>query len=567
MVFDYTQRQLGDLYKKHKKKIYTLAILTTINLLLSISIFFHVIPTDTVPLRRLIKNDLQTLNKNVTEDDEGRFKWLNKAYIDTNDVFVTLPSGSCSQVNSETFHDAISPFISFFTTDNVDEYSLETTYINKTYYNEVDIGKKAIDQITFITTSAPSSITTTSVPSSITTTSVPLIEIFDLTQIKPAKFKSCKFYTDDHIDKVATVGSCDKKNTCKDNASPECYRNEYCYIASKGAADICRPGLYYDFCIIAGYKSPDRFSFGIEDASDDDFYLVAFIGAISCIVNSAGFMFLFYYKAFRSEKDSEKDSKKDNKCQERITNCCLTLWCCPKAIVEAAKQLKKEKQEKLDSDKKQAEINTEKAKADALEIIAEDSKKNTDDTDDFPLQDERHIRFDFSGPNETANTPNETAEGAKNKNKGATKKTQCCDKLPTKTTCWNGMTWGILILVFVTDVVILYCFFYSYFALVGIQSSDRDKFWQPNNYEQKEEHAVFDNIHPNISPALTEMFTVAMFFIVWWLHLVLSVVRLFVSGLIFKRYLKSKGATAAGARYGRYEMVRMSDDNCNELRF
>lgn len=115
--------------------------------------------------------------------------------------------------------------------------------------------------------------------------------------------------------------------------------------------------------------------------------------------------------------------------------------------------------------------------------------------------------------------------------------------------------------------VILYCFCYSYFALVGVQSNDRDKFFQPNNYEEKEEHAVFDNIHPNISPALTEMFTVAMFFIVWWLHLVLSVVRLFVSGLIFKRYLKSKGATAAGARYGRYEMVRMSDDNCNELRF
>ena len=97
MVFDYTQRQLGDLYKKHKKKIYTLAILTTINLLLSISIFFHVIPTDTVPLRRLIKNDLQNTNKNT---NGGRFTWLNKSYIDTNDVFVTLPSGSCSQVNS-----------------------------------------------------------------------------------------------------------------------------------------------------------------------------------------------------------------------------------------------------------------------------------------------------------------------------------------------------------------------------------------------------------------------------------------------------------------------------------
>ena len=564
MVFDYTQRQLGDLYKKHKKKIYTLAILTTINLLLSISIFFHVIPTDTVPLRRLIKNDLQTLNKNVTEDDEGRFKWLNKAYIDTNDVFVTLPSGSCSQVNSETFHDAISPFISFFTTDNVDEYSLETTYINKTYYNEVDIGKKAIDQITFITTSAPSSITTTSVPSSITTTSVPLIEIFDLTQIKPAKFKSCKFYTDDHIDKVATVGSCDKKNTCKDNASPECYRNEYCYIASKGAADICRPGLYYDFCIIAGYKSPDRFSFGIEDASDDDFYLVAFIGAISCIVNSAGFMFLFYYKAFRSKKATNKD----NKCQKRFTTCCLSLCFSQKAIEEEAERRSKKQ---LERDEKKAKINTEEAKADALEKIAGSKPE------DFILQDERHIRFDFSGDRKDAKDTSEEAKNTKDP-----KKTQCCDKLPTGGTCWNGITWGILILVFFTDVVILYCFCYSYFALVGVQSNDRDKFFQPNNYEEKEEHAVFDNIHPNISPALTEMFTVAMFFIVWWLHLVLSVVRLFVSGLIFKRYLKSNadtdtadtdntdtdtGTVGSEARYGRYEMVGMSDDNCNELRF
>ena len=141
MVFDYTQRQLGNIYKQHTKKIYTLAILTTINLLLSISIFFHVIPTDTVPLRRLIKNDLQTLNKNTTE---GRFKWLNKAYIDTNEVFVTLPSGSCSQVNSETFHDAISPFISFFTTDNENEYNLGNISITKNMYDSVNIGKTSI---------------------------------------------------------------------------------------------------------------------------------------------------------------------------------------------------------------------------------------------------------------------------------------------------------------------------------------------------------------------------------------------------------------------------------------
>lgn len=553
---NYIQRELGNIYKQHTKKIYTLAILTTINLLLSISIFFHVIPTDTVPLRRLIKNDLQT------ETNNGRFTWLNKAYIDTNDVFVTLPSGSCSQVNSETFDDAISPFISFFTTDNANEYGLGQKYIQKTDYNEVDIGKKAIDQKMFIettTTSAPSTTTTSAPLIETTTTSAPLIEIFDLTQIKPGIFKSCKFYTDDNIGKVATVGNCKEVNTCKNNTSPECYRNEYCYIASKGAADICRPGLYYDFCIIAGYKTPG-FSFTYENASDDDFYLVAFIGAISCIFNSAVFMFLFYYKAFRSKKDSEKD----NKCQKKITNCCLTLWCCQKVIELSKEKELEETKEQLELAEKKAEIKTKEAKADAFEIIAEDSKKNTDDTDDFPLQDERHIRFDFSGPNERANTPNETAEGAKNKNKGATKKTQCCDKLPTKTTCWNFIKWGILILVFVTDVVILYCFFYSYFALVGIQSSDRDKFFQPNNYEQKDEHAVFDNIHPNISPALTEMFTVAMFFIVWWLHLVLSVVRLFVGGLLFKQ---SRGTAAAGARYGRYEMVRMSDDNCNELRF
>lgn len=556
---NYIKEKLNDLYDQHKKKIYTLAILTTINLLLSISILFHVIPTDTVPLRRLIKNDLQTLNKNTT-----RFTWLNKAYIDTNDVFVTLPSGSCSQVNSETFHDAISPFISFFTTDNADEYDLGNISITKNMYDSVNIGKTSIKNALFTFTAASTLVNTTD------------YTIFDLRKIDYSKFKSCKFYTDDHIDKVATVGSCDIENTCIGVDSPECYRNEYCYIASKGAADICRPGLYYDFCIIAGYKTPG-FSFTYENASDDDFYLVAFIGAISCIVNSAGFMFLFYYKAFRSKKDS----KKDNKCQERITNCCLTLWCCPKAIVEAAKQLKKEKQEKLESDKKQADIIKTIAEAKALKNIAEDTKKNTDtdtDTDDeaFLLQDERHIRFDFSGPDESANTPNETAEGAKETTKDP-KKNKCCDKLPTRGTCWNFIKWTILILVFFTDVVILYCFCYSYFALVGISSND--DFFQPNNYEQKEEHAVFDNIHPNISPALTEMFTVAMFFIVWWLHLVLSVVRLFVGGLLFYRSRVDTAGTNTGsdtagtgfinggARYGRYEMVRMSDDNCNELRF
>lgn len=550
---NYIQGKLNELYKKHKKKIYTLAILTTINLLLSISIFFHVIPTDTVPLRRLIKNDLQTLNKNTT-----RFKWLNKAYIDTNDVFVTLPSGSCSQVNNETFHDAISPFISFFTTDNADEYELGQKYIKyikQTDYNEVDIGKKAIDQLMFIET------TTTSAPST-TTTSAPLIEIFDLRKIDYNKFKSCKFYADDHIDKVATVGSC--TNTCEKD-EPECYRNEYCYIASKGAADICRPGLYYDFCIIAGYKSTG-FSFTYENASDNNFYLVAFIGAISCIFNSAVFMFLFYYKAFRSNNAT----KKDNKCQERFTNCCLKLCFCQKGQKaidkEAAKQLKEEK-ERLELAKQKAEIKTKEAQAEAFKNIG-----NNNNPDEFVLQDERHIRFDFSGDKKKAN-PNETAEDAEGAKgaEDAQKKNQCCDKLPTRGTCWNGIKWAILILVFVTDVVILYCFCYSYFALVGVQSSDRDKFWQPNNYEPKDGHAVFDNIHPNISPALTEMFTVAMFFIVWWLHLVLSVVRLFVGGLIFKSKDNKPAAadtnTESAARYGRYEMVGMSDDNCNELRF
>lgn len=550
---NYIQGKLNELYKKHKKKIYTLAILTTINLLLSISIFFHVIPTDTVPLRRLIKNDLQTLNKNTT-----RFKWLNKAYIDTNDVFVTLPSGSCSQVNNETFHDAISPFISFFTTDNADEYELGQKYIKyikQTDYNEVDIGKKAIDQLMFIET------TTTSAPST-TTTSAPLIEIFDLRKIDYNKFKSCKFYADDHIDKVATVGSC--TNTCEKD-EPECYRNEYCYIASKGAADICRPGLYYDFCIIAGYKSTG-FSFTYENASDNNFYLVAFIGAISCIFNSAVFMFLFYYKAFRSNDAT----KKDNKCQKRFTNCCLKLCFCQKGQKAIDKEVDKRYKERMKKIAERLKLNKSKvlqAEQKMLESMADDNNINN-----IPaLQDERHIRFDFSGPDKTnSNETAEDAEGAEKTTEGAQKKTQCCDKLPKRETCWNGIKWAILILVFVTDVVILYCFCYSYFALVGVQSSD--SFFQPNNYEQKDEHAVFDNIHPNISPALTEMFTVAMFFIVWWLHLVLSVVRLFVGGLIFKQSRDNKTTaddtnTESAARYGRYEMVGMSDDNCNELRF
>lgn len=550
MKFDDIQGKLNELYKKHKKKIYTLAILTTINLLLSISIFFHVIPTDTVPLRRLIKNDLQTLNKNVTkdEDDKGRFKWLNKAYIDTNDVFVTLPSGSCSQVNSETFHDAISPFISFFTTDNENEYKLKTISITKNMYDSVNIGKTSIMNSTFSASMVGTDYT-----------------IFDLRKIDYSKFKSCKFYTNNHIDKVATVGSC--TNTCEKD-EPECYRNEYCYIASKGAADICRPGLYYDFCIIAGYKSTGFFSFTYENASDDDFYLAAFIGAISCIFNSAVFMFLFYYKAFRSNDDT----KKDNKCQEQFTNCCLKLCFCQKGQKAIDKEVDKRYKERMKKIAERLKLNKSKvlqAEQKMLESMADNNNNNNMPT----LQDERHIRFDFSGPKDTPAEDAkdaEDAEGAKDA-EGAQKKTQCCDKLPTRETCKNSIKWSILILVFATDVVILYCFCYSYFALVGVQSSD--SFFQPNNYEQKDEHAVFDNIHPNISPALTEMFTVAMFFIVWWLHLVLSVVRLFVGGLIFKQSRDNKTTADTAefgkgeARYGRYEMVGMSDDNCNELRF
>ena len=311
-------------FEKRRKQALTFLLISFFQLIFCILILASSTPPmGSIPLTHSAKEDIQLTPKQTNWLKGKVFNGesnVAQGYADVHDFFMTLPSGSCSQLtDANDLDDEVSEFTraigthaqNFVVISNNNYYGLNEIKVTTDIFNDLVDGKADMTHFNKFGKCTKDCVT-----------------IYDFRDITKDKYKSCLKNDFNSGDTGVVTSECKEDQLCKSNegsvsSNRTCMRNEYCKIASRSAADICVPGLYYDYCVAAGSATGDFISFDYREMRDNSFYSMVGFASIFFITFNALILLLFLF--FAVEKPSG-----ERKCLSSITKCFARINCCCK---------------------------------------------------------------------------------------------------------------------------------------------------------------------------------------------------------------------------------------------
>lgn len=477
-------------FEKRRKQALTFLLISFFQLIFCILILASSTPPrGSIPMTHSAKEDIQ-LTLNQTNWLKGKV-WNNETdvgqgYADLHDIFMTLPSGSCSQLTADDDNGEVSEFTkaigtyaqNFVAISNINYYELEEKVVEAEIFNKMVDGTAVTADFQQVGNCTENCVT-----------------IYDFRGITKDKYKSCLKNSFNAANTGVITAECKKKDLCRENGGSNrtCMQNEYCKVASRSVADICVPGLYYDYCVAAGGDDGKFIAFDYTEMRDNSFYSMVGFASIFFIAFNALILLLFLF--FAVEKPSG-----ERKCLSSITKCFARINCCSK------------KEEEKDEPAKEPPAKEPPAK-----------KK----TEEPPVKPEEFILYHDIELNFDPAAAEEAGMEVTKEDKETVESTEF----------WVILGFfGVMVLMQIFCVV-LYIISYIYLtSLVGGGIT-----FEPNTYHG---NGTFHNIHPNISPALSAFFTPALL-------LITAVVQCFLiiaEGLIAFSIIRNKKETLEEAK-------------------
>ena len=500
-------------FEKRRKEALTFLLISFFQLIFCILILASATPPrGSIPLTHSAKEDIQ-LTPDQTNWLKGKV-WnkesdISQGYADVHDFFMTLPSGSCSQLtDANDLEGEVTEFTraigthaqNFVKVSNNNYYGLSETQVTIEIFNKLVDGTANTADFQEIGDCTQNCVT-----------------IYDFTKINKENYKSCLKNDFNSGDTGVVTAECDAEQRCthEDNedivsSNRTCMRNEYCKVASRSAADICVPGLYYDYCVAAGGGNGDFISFDYKKMRDNSFYSMVGFASIFFIIFNALILLLFLF--FAVEKPSG-----ERKCLSNITKCFARINCCSKKEnseindkYNAVSPLERKflKKDILSSLAKSGEV-TGQTKA-VIDRQIRDAKTN----DDL-----KRIREEYLSDVSSIAKPEESElnlyhdielnfDPAAAEEAGEVTKEQ---KKEGKSILFL-VTVGFFSVMVLMQLFCVVLYFISYVYLTSLVSEIGDGItFEPNSYQGN--NGTFHNIHPNISPVLTAFFTPALLLI------------------------------------------------------
>ena len=474
-------------FEKRRKQALTFLLISFFQLIFCILILASATPPrGSIPLTHSAKEDIQ-LTPDQTNWLKGKV-WNNESnisqgYADVHDFFMTLPSGSCSQLtDANDLEGEVTEFTraigthaqNFVKISNINYYGLSETQVTTEIFNKLVDGTANITDFQEIGDCTKNCVT-----------------IYDFTKINKENYKSCLKNDFNSGDTGVVTAECDAEQRCthEDNedivsSNRTCMRNEYCKVASRSAADICVPGLYYDYCVAAGSGNGGFISFDYREMRDNSFYSMVGFASIFFIIFNALILLLFLF--FAVEKPSG-----ERKCLSSITKCFARINCCSKkedseVTPQEKIALKRELYAKLDDIK----TNDDLQKFNKKFLGKEPPAKQTPITEE--LYHDIELNFDPAAAEEAGEVTKEKKKEGKS------------------ILFW--VTVGFFSVMVLMQLFCVVLYFISYVYLTSLVSEIGDGItFEPNSYQGN--NGTFHNIHPNISPVLTAFFTPALLLI------------------------------------------------------
>ena len=501
---------IKDEFEKRRKQALTFLLISFFQLIFCILILASSTPPrGSIPMTHSAKEDIQ-LTLNQTNWLKGKV-WNNESdvsqgYADVHDFFMTLPSGSCSQLSDANdlegevteFTKAIGTYAqNFVKVSNINYYNLEEKEVETGIFNKMIDGTAVAADFQQVGNCETDCVT-----------------IYDFRGINKDKYKSCLKNDFNSGDGGIVTAECKVNQRCihKNNedivsSNRTCMRNEYCKVASRSAADICVPGLYYDYCVAAGGDDGNFISFDYREMRDNSFYSMVGFASIFFITFNALILLLFLF--FAVEKPSG-----ERKCLSSITKCFARINCCCKKEEDseitnrekiALKKYIIQEKDKLGKfynvDALEDKIKNSKTNEDLTRIRKEylpeepvkknpeePAGKNSKPPEDFILYHDIELNFDPAAAEEAGT---EVTEEEKKEARGLL----------------FYLTVGLFAIMVLMQLFCVVLYFISYVYLTEIGNGIT---FEPNSYHG---NGTFHNIHPNISPVLTAFFTPALLLI------------------------------------------------------